>query len=234
MSLSGNIGAGSAMSSGYFWADLASNILAAFLVLFLATIELSESPNEDASSRYSSPFSVLSRQDFIRALHAYALDQQSEHYRIIGENGETTDCDAINKAGDSSLILIAFKTEGLALLSAPSCSLSRRANVLFVPESLQSSKGGFSAAMNDLLADPGDLENFTQALARLLEGGNNLSQGTGTGSSSSLSGYGSFLSSLLAALSTALKVFYSVCYIVIITWTYRKIRYISLVEDRNG
>ncbi len=153
---------------GLFAADMAANLLAAFL-LVLALLPYAEPPSFDA--RPAGPLKVASGSAFVDALHRRAVEgaASGDAVEIRDERDVAAACKETSEKGPS--ILFVLDPLRLPAIARSACSGFPGTRVLIIPASLKGPDGDWSAAVRRLFAAPLSPEDFRRALLMLLQGG---------------------------------------------------------------
>ncbi len=153
---------------GLFTADMAANLLAAFL-LVLALLPYAEPPAADPSP--AAAVTVLSERAFVDALHgrASAGADSGRYFDIRDTRDLAAACREPSERAPT--VLPVLDPAILPVIARSNCPQVRAAKVLIVPAPLKGLDGDWSPAMRRLFAAPLAPEEFRRALLSLLRGG---------------------------------------------------------------
>ncbi len=216
--------------SGFFLADLSSNLLVVFLILFaLVSILANRSPAVKVDLADLSRIRLDTGRDFVDTLYAYDAGHAGEHvfiemagpeiraslsdwsgrFAVTGDHA--TQCARLGTlAGQGkSVTIFVMAEQTLVAMTKGNCLSGHVPEVLFVPRALQGHERDWSAEARSLLGSHLGPEAFRLRLLKLLEGGqggheSDASQGSITGAVVSwlraVFRWGDFILSLLAVI----------------------------------
>ena len=155
-------------SRGIFTADMAANLLAAFL-LILALLPYAETPAVERVSAV--PMTVVSGPAFVDALHRRAVDgaERGPAVEIREDRDLAIACARAEASGQA--VLLVLDAELLPTVARSGCRALAGARILIVPASLKGADGDWSSAVRRLFAAPDTPETFRRGLLALLQGG---------------------------------------------------------------
>ncbi len=154
-------------SRSIFAADMAANLLAAFL-LILALMPYAERAEPEAPPTVA--MTVTSGRAFVDALHRRAVEGAGpgSSFEIRHERDIAAACGPTSGAAP---VLLVLKAELLPAIARGGCRTRAAAQILIVPSALKAADGDWSPAMRRLLAAPEDPDAFRRRLLALLQGG---------------------------------------------------------------
>jgi hypothetical protein len=153
---------------GIFAADMAANLLAAFL-LILALLPYAEPPAGSAARETA--MTVTSGRAFVEALHRRAVEgaDGGRHVEIRRARDLARACGRPSETEPLNLVIL--DPQLLPTVARTGCPALARARLLIVPASLKGADGDWSPAVRRLLAVPDTPEAFRRDLLALLQGG---------------------------------------------------------------
>ena len=154
---------------GLFTADMAANLLAAFL-LVLALLPYAEPPSADPSPAVA--MTVVSERAFVDALHRRAAEGPSSGRSVDIRHARDMSASCGEASDREARILLVLDPELLPALARSACPGFRGARLLIVPAPLKGPDGDWSQAVRRLFTAPLAPEEFRRALLALLQGGN--------------------------------------------------------------
>ena len=185
---------------GFFLADLTSNLLVVFLILFaLITIAARDAGSKTAELSSLPKITITTGKDFVDTLLRYDQSQSTSTLyieiaaqQIRASQGDwrgrsvlaadqtvlCTQLEAMAKMSQSIAIFV-LAEQSLARVLKSECVARQIPRIYFVPAALRSKDGDWSEPVIKLLGSGASPDRFRARLLRILEGGQNVSDGEG-------------------------------------------------------
>lgn len=152
---------------GIFAADMAANLLAAFL-LVLALLPYAE--RSEPAPAPPTAMTVTSGRAFVDALHRHAAQWPDQDVSIEIRHARDVAAACGRPSGGAAALLV-LDAELLPVIARAGCPALAHARLLLVPPSLKGSDGDWSPAVRRLFAAHDGAEDFRRRLLALLQGG---------------------------------------------------------------